>query len=71
MKNNRYMSITLLYTQNSHISVINCAYLVIQLCLTLCDSLGCSLPGPSVHGIFQARVLEWAAISFSTEDAST
>ena len=36
-----------------------------QLCLTLCDPMGCSLPGSSVHGIFQARELEWVAISFS------
>ena len=35
-------------------------------CLTLCDPLDCSLPCSSVHGIFQARVLEWGAISFST-----
>ena len=32
---------------------------------TLSDPLDCSLPGSSVHGIFQARVLEWAAIAFS------
>ena len=38
---------------------------VAQLCLTLCDPMDCSLPGSSVHRIFQARVLEWAAISFS------
>ena len=31
----------------------------------LCDRMGCSRPGSSVHGIFQARVLEWVAISFS------
>ena len=34
-------------------------------CLTLHDPMGCSLPGSSVHGIFQARVLEWGAIAFS------
>ena len=34
-------------------------------CPTLCDPMGCSLPGFSVHGIFQAIVLEWIAISFS------
>ena len=33
--------------------------------LTLCDPMDCSLPGSSIHGIFQARVLEWVAISFS------
>ena len=35
---------------------------VIQLCPTLCDSMDCSLPGSSVRGIFQARILEWVAI---------
>ena len=38
---------------------------VAQLCLTLRDPMDCSLPGSSIHGIFQARVLEWVAISFS------
>ena len=38
---------------------------VAQSRLTLCDSMDCSLPGFSVRGIFQARVLEWVAISFS------
>ena len=32
---------------------------------TLGDPMDCSLPGPSIHGIFQARVLEWGAIAFS------
>ena len=39
--------------------------LVTQLCLTLCDCKDCSPPGSSVHGIFQARILEWEAIPFS------
>ena len=38
---------------------------VTQLCLTLSDPLDCSLPGSSVHGIFQARVLEWVVTAFS------
>ena len=38
---------------------------VTQSCPTLCDPMDCSLPGSSVHGIFQAIVLEWIAISFS------
>ena len=38
---------------------------VSQSCPTLSDSMDCSLPGSSIHGIFQARVLEWGAIAFS------
>ena len=38
---------------------------VAQSCLTLSDLMDCSLPGFSVHGIFQARVLEWGAIALS------
>ena len=41
---------------------------VAQLCLTLSDPMDCSLPGSSIHGIFQARVLEWGAIAFSGEN---
>ena len=37
--------------------------LVVQLCLTLCYPMDCCLPGSSVHGILQARVLEWVVIS--------
>ena len=36
-----------------------------QLCPTLSDLMDCSLPGSSIHGIFQERVLEWSAIAFS------
>ena len=39
---------------------------IAQLCPTLRDSMECSLPGSSIHGIFQARVLEWGAIAFSS-----
>ena len=42
-----------------------CESEVVQSWLTLCDPMDCSLPGFSVHGIFQARVREWGAISFS------
>ena len=38
---------------------------LLQSCLTLHNPIDCSLPGSSVHGIFQARVLEWGAIAFS------
>ena len=40
---------------------------VTQSCLTLSDPKDCSLPGSSIHGIFQARVLEWGATAFSPE----
>ena len=40
---------------------------VAQLSLTLSDPMDCSLPGSSIHGIFQARVLEWGAIAFSDD----
>ena len=43
---------------------------VTQLCPTLSDPMDCSPPGSSVHGIYQARVLEWGAIAFSTMDMS-
>ena len=42
-----------------------CEVLVAQLCPTLCDPMDCSPPGSSVHGILQARILEWVAIPFS------
>ena len=38
---------------------------------TLCDPMDCSLPGSSLHGILQARVLEWVAISFSRGSSQT
>ena len=43
---------------------------VAQSCLTLRDPMDCSLPGSSVRGIFQARVLEWDAIAFSDHSAN-
>ena len=44
---------------------------VAQSCRTLCNPMDCSLSGSSVHGIFQARVLEWIAISFSRGSSRT
>ena len=41
---------------------------VAQWCPTLSDPMDCSLPGSSIHGIFQASVLEWGAIAFSEEE---
>ena len=43
----------------------------LQWCPTLCDPIDCSLPGSSAHGIFQARVLEWGAITFSVTHADS
>ena len=42
---------------------------IAQSCPTLGDPMDCSLPGPSTHGIFQAKVLEWGAIAFSVPEA--
>ena len=44
---------------------------VAQSCPTLSDPMDCSLPGSSIHGIFQARVLEWGAIAFSDLPTTT
>ena len=44
---------------------INAGVQCIQSWPTLCDTMDCSLPGSSVHEIFQARVLEWVTISYS------
>ena len=44
---------------------MSCWCLVSRWCLTLCKPVDCSLPGSSGHGIFQSRMLEWVAISFS------
>ena len=43
-----------------------CCCLVAQLCLTLCHLMDCSPPGSSVHGIFQARILEWVVLFISS-----
>ena len=43
----------------------------LQLCPTLCDPMDCSPPGSSVHGIPQARILEWVAIPFSRQRMDT
>ena len=42
---------------------------IAQSCLTLCDLVDCSPPGSSIHGILQARILEWVVISFSRESS--
>ena len=45
--------------------LINWPYEAAQSCMTFCEPMDCNLPGSSVHGILQARVLEWVATSFS------
>ena len=47
------------------VTVCTCVCSVTQLCLTLCDPVDCSPPGSSVHGILQARILEWVAMPSS------
>ena len=53
------------YTILFFFCVCVCVCVCVQSCLTLCNPMDCSLPGCSVHGIFQARILEWFAISYS------
>ena len=47
-----------------HWFVCVCVCVHAQLCLTVCDPMDCSLPSSSIHGIFQARILEWVVISY-------
>ena len=63
----RFVSYMILYMFQCHSPKMFQFYVceVTQLCLTLCDPVDCSPPGSSVHGILQARILEWVAISFS------
>ena len=49
--------------------LVLCVCSVTQLCLSLCKPMDCSTPGSSVHGIFQTRILEWVAISYSRESS--
>ena len=58
--------VMLLYNVN-YITVTVTVLLVSQSCLTLCDPMDCSPIGPSVHGILQARILEWVAIPFFSQ----
>ena len=71
-KENMYMYIciwmymyTLIIYILIHLYIYEWVNEVAQSCPTLCDPMACSLQGSSVHGIFQERVLEWVAISFS------
>ena len=46
-----------------------CCVKLLQSCPTLCDPMDYSPPGSSLHGVFQARILEWVALSFSRESS--
>ena len=60
-----FVSYSPLYPCSLVLSLAPAAAAAAKLCPTLCDPMDCSLPGSSIHGIFQARVLEWGAIAFS------
>ena len=60
-----YVHIIHIYTYICISVYIHMCVLFAQLCSTLCDSMDCSSPGSFVHGILQARILEWIAIPFS------
>ena len=62
-------SASLLLPTIPSLEVITSTSEVAQSCPPLCDPVNCSLPGSSIHGILQARVLEWVAISFSRESS--
>ena len=56
---------SLLYTCNLHNTLHQLYAKSLQSCPILCDPMNCSPPGSSVHGILQARIMEWIAISYS------
>ena len=60
-----WMQHATLFSWLTALRVCECACSVAQACPTLCSPMDCNLPGSSINGIFQARVLEWVAISFS------
>ena len=60
-----YMCICLHITYMCVLHVLAYACMLMLSCVGLCDHMGCDLPGSSVHGIFQAIILEWVAISYS------
>ena len=64
--------------ESSSIYIFMCVFVCVCVCVcvqslqssqTLCDSMDCSLPGPSVHGILQARILEWVTMPSSRESS--
>ena len=59
------------YENNSELKMCCVLCLAAQSCLTLCDPMDCSPPGSSIHGILQARILEWVLISFCKGSSQT
>ena len=59
------LSHAFLFLYHPFLVLVLVCVLVAQSCLTLCDAMDCGPPGSSVHGILQARILEYVAISFS------
>ena len=57
--------VLLFLTQIRRLSLAFYLYIVLPLCLTLCNPMDCGLPGSTIHGILQARILEWVARPFS------
>ena len=70
IKKNPFESVLMRWMKLEPIIQIESEIEVAQSSLTLCNPMDCSLPGSSVHGIFQAIVLEWIAISFSRRGSS-
>ena len=60
-----YSTVLLRCSRGKAVGVFVCACTVTQLCQTPCHPMACRLPFSSVHGILQARILEWVAIPFS------
>ena len=58
------MSMSISISVSISISMCVCVCVCAQSCPTFCNPMDCSLPGSSVHGIFQARIQKWVAISF-------
>ena len=55
----------LTYRASERWDLLSCMCAELLSCVQLCDPMDYSLPGSSVHGVFQARILEWVAISYS------
>ena len=60
-----YLAVLYSSPKDSLFLLYTCSVLVTQSCLTFCDPMDCSPPGSSVHGILQARILEWVSVHFS------